>query len=248
MTVHNTFSQQAGGIGAVRDGYLDWVHQTEITLRELFEEPNLLELHTERYWRISEIRDSLARPWDLLRAEADVQAARLNALADEIDETANRFGSRGALFAIPDTNVFMHFHLFDVLPWRDILGAERVQIVVPIAVIEELDHLKIARENRVRRRAQKTLMRLDPYLDGRAKLEEGVTLEVLLDSNPDRRVAADTRILNTCRMIAAAGADRVVVVTGDTAMRVRAHAMGLTAVVMPEDLRLPLDGDATDGG
>src|SRR5713226_5885406 len=60
---------------------------------------------------------------------------------------------------VPDTNVFVQFHSFDGLPWKEISERDDVTVVVLAAVVRELDKLKF--EPRLRDRVRDVLPRLE---------------------------------------------------------------------------------------
>jgi len=77
------------------------------------------------------------------------------------------------LLLVPDTNAFVQFESFMVLPWREIAGQDDVVVVVLAAAIRELDKLKL--EPRLRDRVRDVLPRLEAlFADGdTATLQDG---------------------------------------------------------------------------
>jgi predicted ribonuclease YlaK len=66
------------------------------------------------------------------------------------------------------------------------------------------------------------------------EIREGVTLEVLIEPSPRYRPTdADEEILETCRELQQYEGRPVALVTLDTVMRLRAQALGVTAVSIP---------------
>lgn len=58
------------------------------------------------------------------------------------------------LLVFPDTNVFLHCKKLNLLDWSGLPGFDEIHIVVCIVVQRELDKLKTARSNRIRKRAR----------------------------------------------------------------------------------------------
>ena len=58
--------RQENNLLRLRDGYVDWVDETEKHLRSLFVRIDLDELHTERFWRIRDASTNFARPFPLI--------------------------------------------------------------------------------------------------------------------------------------------------------------------------------------
>ncbi len=78
------------------------------------------------------------------------------------------------LLVVPDTNVFVHFHAFDGLPWREIVGEKDIALLVIGPVLRELDKLKM--EPRLRDRMRDVIPRIEAlFADGdTSTLREGM--------------------------------------------------------------------------
>lgn len=64
-----------------------------------------------------------------------------------------------------DTNTFLHFQMFDKVDWLQVLGAQRVCLMLTTTVMEELDHHKDDPKNPGRqKRAREILSKLDDIL------------------------------------------------------------------------------------
>jgi len=131
---------------------------------------------------------------------------------------------------IIDTNVLIH----DV---DAIYSFTDNNVIIPIAVIEELDSLKKSADERGRN-ARVITHRLD-LLRARGKLSEGVKLDkggllrIDLDREPLKNSLyhlehADKRILN-CAIFLQEQGQVVILVTKDINLRIRAEVLGLTA-------------------
>ena len=124
------------------------------------------------------------------------------------------------------------------MAWREVVGQESVRLVIPLRVIEELDEKKYSASDKLRARARERLPKLyalvgaggapEPLNDGNG------TIEVFIEPGPRTRPAdADTEILETAHDLRRLSGQAVTIVTGDTAMRLRAEAEGLATAAMP---------------
>ena len=86
-----------------------------------------------------------------------------------------------------DTNVFLHFQLFDTVDWLSVLDAQNVFLMLTTTVIEELDNHKDDHKNPGRKkRAREILSRLKDVLPKTTAgnpvlLKQGITLLEVLD-------------------------------------------------------------------
>lgn len=126
------------------------------------------------------------RPHELINSEIEAQAARLRGLVEQL-RSVIALADRPGVIAVPDTHVWLHYERFDQVEWREIVGADKVRLVIPLRILEELDEKTYARRADLRRRADKVLAALDPVLDkaadGPVEVRPGVTLEILSDGS-----------------------------------------------------------------
>ena len=156
-------------------------------------------------------------------------------------------------YAFLDTNAFLHFRLFDEIDWPKLLGCDAVTLVLAPVNLGELDKKKYEGPSKVRERAQLVARRLGTYVDQvmPACVRDGVSLVFLADeaaldfvslglgkTNQDDRLLASMIEFKGQRSAA-----RVVVVTADNLLRVKARARDLDVVVLPGELRLPSEPD-----
>ena len=125
----------------------------------------------------------------------------------------------------------------DSVNWLEIIDQREVRIVIPLRVIEELDTKQYSESERIRDRARKRLPHLYKLVSpgGTPKaLNDYATIEVFIEPGPRERPAdADTEILETARDLRRLSGQGVTVVTGDTGMRLRAEAEGISTASMP---------------
>ncbi len=150
-----------------------------------------------------------------------------------------------------DTNVLLHYKPIDQIPWLRLTESEAVRLVIPLRVIEEVDAKKYAKSATLAKRARNLLPALEQTLGegGRpGRVAQNVTVEVPVDTGPrERPEDADEEIIEVCRDLTQFSSRHVTLVTGDTAMRIRAQAHGLTAIAIDDQyLRLHTGMTAED--
>lgn len=77
-----------------------------------------------------------------------------------------------------DTNIFLHYKMFDEIDWREVVGSARVKIVVPHVVMEELEEQKYIAERKIKKRAKKVTDKFDKISDScNQVISDGVEIE-----------------------------------------------------------------------
>lgn len=234
--------KSAVDLSAQKQQYLSWVRGAEGQLDGLFEDPSqwMDDLHTPHYWYIRDLPDASPRPSVIIGDEARRQADRLErlALAAEAEALIAWANRDAASLAVIDTHVLLHFEPPEQVNWLRILGSSAVRLVLPLRIIEELDSKKYTSRSDLAKRARGIVSRLrtelgaDPQMG--VPLREGVTMEVYMPSGPRRRsVDADQEVLDDCRAILSTGTDRLVLVTDDAGLDLRARAFGVPTMPMP---------------
>ena len=154
------------------------------------------------------------------------------------------------IHAVLDTNDFLEHRRFTEIPWRDILAGDRVVLVVPWKVVAELDANKSNNRSSTKRERARTILPLIErfsQLEPSAEVRPGITMEYfhgnveemcrkhdLTSTHPDHLIVASALVLREHTP-----ATHVVLVTGDTGMRMTARRVGLDVIPMPEEYRLP---------
>jgi rRNA-processing protein FCF1 len=150
-------------------------------------------------------------------------------------------------FAVLDTNIWLHFRAPRDTDWKEFLGSESVTLVVPPVVVGELDDQKDrATSSRLRERARSALKTIESWHGENLEIRPGVRGVVLdLLSEPDARelgldpTRGDDRLLASARDLSARnGAARVVVVTNDTGMRIKARQLSIEVLAPADDSKL----------
>jgi rRNA-processing protein FCF1 len=219
--------------------YIDWVEVTEGQLGNVTNDLEVLMLpYTPAYYEIRQLDPSSPRAVAFIDSERARQVNALEALRDDLQRRLGRARAAPGAITVLDTNVLLHHQLPDSVAWREVVGQEGVRLVIPLRVIEELDAKKYTESDKLRRRARERLPKLYTLVaaGGAPKaLPNGHgTLEVFIEPGPRTRPAdADTEILETARDLGRLSGSKVMIVTGDTAMRLRAEAEGIATVAMP---------------
>lgn len=201
------------------------------------------------------------REWHLAKAIVDTDASNtLGGLGINPDALVRRVGEiEGRLQLSPadlaktwcvcDANVFLHFALFDQVDWPKELGYKAVVLVVPTAVLRAIDRYKSDREHeRQQKRARTVLPLFGKYALGvsagvLAPVRPGVELlvrdrEPPIPSgfdpvDPDDRIVADALDFRWTHPGA-----KVVVLSGDYTVRLKARSQGLEQKAVPDHLEL----------
>ncbi len=234
---------RSGGVDlqVQKQRYVTWVQVAEGQLDSLFEDSSQwkAELFSAHYWHICDLPDSSPNPSGVISDEARRQANGLERLADDAENLIEWASRDNACLAVIDTHVLLHFEPPSQVDWLQLLDSRAVRLVIPLRVIEELDHKKYTARSRLAERARgiiswlRTGLGPDPQIG--FPIREGVTMEVHMPSGPrNRGVDADQEVLDNCRTIRSAGADEMLLITDDAGLDVRARTYGIRTVPMPE--------------
>jgi hypothetical protein len=230
---------QGGGRDAwhYRDDWLRWWSAADSQLRNLFVDDDLppsLALSADRVRHVN----LGALPGMALNREKDVWYERLGQLIEEL-KALKPFIDRPGTIVVPDTSAFIEGEYFTDQNWQVLIGvgaAERVRLVVPILVVEELDELKRGRD-RTRDRARSVLRRMWE-LNGDARKavalpgSRPVTLEVLNDGSWHvRRPVNDNEIISRAVFVSEVTGQDVILAAGDYSMLYQASSSGIRTVL-----------------
>jgi hypothetical protein len=235
-----------------RDGYIAWVEDTEVVLSGLTHDDTVIEmLHTARYWAIRNLVPHDARPVPLIMGEQHSQRDALEHMKQNLEmHVARAVGAPGHIVVL-DTNTLLHYQLPNSIKWAEVVGFDPVRLVIPLRVIEELDAKKYGDSAKLRSRARDLLPKLEELAGmggAPSPLWEGMSLEVLVEFDTGaarvKPADADEEILFICRELwqLSGQAEGVTLVTGDTAIRMRAQALGgIRTVALPDKYRRVAD-------
>lgn len=201
-------------------------------------------LLTQRHWVLLSMPVAGNGPvvHDMISAERTDRMRVLNAVIQELQALEARCAALPRMVVAADTNVFLHQEkYFDEVDWQALAGtSDRVRLLVPIAVVRELDKTKRAAKNitvsdtnkeEVRTRARVTSRKLrEAFANPNCvvTLKSGVEAELLLDS-PDHRPieAADGEIIDRVLTAQSLSGHLMAIVTNDGGMQFAARTAGL---------------------
>lgn len=240
-----------GGLGDVRGAggldhvllaqkYLLWSETAEQVLRELFSDADLSRgLHTDRYWRIRDITSATLRAFPLVEAETWDQQRVLEAVREQLVHYRTQLSpTLDERMLLLDTNVYMHGKPFRQVAWNELVDEKRVVLVIPLAVIDELDKWKDKGSDA----ARSTLKDLDDLLKPGAALSiqpirANVRMQVVDEPVAHERLeGVDDELVRQASYFSSLSAERLSIVTRDRGMRVRAEAAGLSIQMLPQYL------------
>jgi hypothetical protein len=228
------------GVFDLQQSFLTWAETTESQLHYLTHDMATLTMFdTARGRMLYDISPAVARPWPLVDAEVTLRVSVLERMLEDLEARIARAKGAGGVAVVPDTNILLHYKPLDELPWQQLVGAERVRVVLPLRVVEEIDQKKYAARGSLARQARRLLPQLKGWLGPAGKPSElaaGVTLEVMVDPGPRQRpVDADEEILASCRELSQFGVTDLKLLTADIAMSIRAQAEGIGAIELSPD-------------
>lgn len=152
-------------------------------------------------------------------------------------------------YILPDTNLPLHFRRVDEIDWASLTPGRTPILLVPPILLRELEEHKTHHPvPKIRQRAQATLAWFVELLEGPRPivLKSGVELrflphEPMLDFSEHRlsqRLADDELIASALEQHSELG-DEVVIATADAPLRVKLHSRPVSALPLPDSLRLP---------
>lgn len=234
------------------NAYLKWTGDHLGVLRYSLSHDALNRLITTDHYRTLCLLDP-ATKGNQLYSVIDIEIARqideFEAALVELDRAATRHAGVD-LILVPDTNVFLQrLPSFENLSWLDLLPQPdvRVQLAVPLLVIDELDKAKV-RTQRVhwttretlRTRARRTLRMMEAGFAGdyQYELENAQPARIVVTFLPEdayhvRLPRPDDELVDVAIGLAAITSAPVTLVSDDTGLRLRASLAGLRAVPSP---------------
>lgn len=257
--VHTQAQNARGAAGTVLDvynRYLAWVQDAVRMLRQQVSAADLeLLVLTRRYWALQALVVAVVDPVsNLVFTELDERVGDLGAAVNALDRQIARWSQPGR-FVVADSSFYIHHpQKVEELDLRVPLGIreDRVHLLVPIVVVDELDTLKESKNPHVRWRARHTLQVLDAALPdplargqlraedftgiGQGEIPRGeLTAEILLDPPGHRRLAlVDDEIIDRALAIQALAGRKTTLLTYDTGQSTRARAAGLDTVKLSQ--------------
>ncbi|MFF1820586.1 PIN domain-containing protein [Kribbella sp. NPDC058245] len=227
--------------------YSSWVRDSVRMLSKLFSPADIENLLlTRRYWALQAMGggEVLVAMRYLLNTEIEERHTVFAETLDRLTGEFGRWGGPGRL-VVADTSVYMdHEQKFEDLEVDKILGADGdlVHLLVPVAVIDELDNLKRGKD---RWRPGHTLAVLDRVLEKPteiATMREAandvgkLTVEIVFDPQDHSRLPImDEEIIDRALAVQEVAGRPVTLITYDTSQSTRARARGLTTIKLKRD-------------
>lgn len=183
-----------------------------------------------------------------ISAEQEDRARVFAEALDGLRAVAESCGAMPEALFIPDTNIYLHQDVyFHELNWHEIAGtSDEVRVLVPMAVMREIDKAKRAPGNKtvsftnreaIRDRARLASKRIRTSFENPQSIPElatGVTMELLMDPRGHRAIEdSDSEIIDRALALQTMAGRKVSVVTTDGNMQFGAHVAGLGAILLP---------------
>lgn len=140
------------------------------------------------------------------------------------------------VYAFLDTNMLLHYKVFEGMPWRTILADDDYKFIICQKVFDEIDKHKDGAKTKLRNRAKSINKYLISYLDG----NPASSLDIDFCSNPSKASterddfdssSSDEYIVFAAHEFNSKGC-RKVIVTGDGGMKLRAMKVGLETILI----------------
>src|SRR4051812_29985372 len=153
------------GFEELQHRFLIWAETTESQLHYLTHDMATLTMFdTARGRMLNDLSSAVARPWPLVNAEVTLRVSILERMLEDLEaRTARAKGAEGVAI-VPDTNILLHYKPLDKLPWQQLVGSQRVRVVLPLRVVEEIDQKKYATRGSLERQARRLLPQLKSWL------------------------------------------------------------------------------------
>lgn len=156
-----------------------------------------------------------------------------------------------------DTNIYLHYQLFDQINWLEVIKASEVMIVVPPVTVRELNkHKDLHPRQRVKARAAKVLKKLASLFgsDCQVNIRDNVEMR-LEDREPmvnfaefqlDQSIQDDQLIASIIMFRNEEHKAEVILVTADAGLtlKVKAKRQGIPTITMPDNLKLAEELDS----
>jgi len=230
-----------------RNAYVACIDQGVRVLRWQLGRRDLEELLlTRRYWALTADQAPTPSLSDVLNTEAEDRRYELRRVINALSASIARW-SGAELLVVPDSSAFYAAPLrlgeWDIRASLSLGSDQRVRLLLPMVVVDELDRLKENPQPHKRWRAGQALRVITGTVgDGlwgqmarqNKGAPQGVTLEVLVDPAGHHRLPiADDEIVERASAIAAVAGKPLTLLTSDTGQAMRGRHAGLGVVLMP---------------
>jgi hypothetical protein len=159
-------SQADSDTGDRLNAYIRWANDAAVSVASVATARSVDQLVlTRRYWALQSATASKSM-YKLLQVEFDDRARAFDSALGDLRREIDRW-TRPGVFVLPDASFYIrHSDKLEHVDFRPLLGIweEPVHVLVPIAIVDELDRLKESTNKRARWRARYTLAVLDDRL------------------------------------------------------------------------------------
>jgi rRNA-processing protein FCF1 len=248
--------------------YMRWALDAVRMLRHQIAESDLERLvMTRAFWALQGGGMGVESVGWLVDAELDHRVSMFEEARDDLAAQIARWSPyNNWAYVVPDTSFFIqHPQKVEELDLSGDLGlrGQGVHLLVPIAVVDELDGLKQDSNAHVRWRARHTLQVLDqvlpnpewagelpradfsPVIDGFGIPRGQVTVEIVIDPPGHARLPiTDEEIVDRALTFQVLAGQRVIMITYDTGQSTRARGRGLKVIKFDQ----PPEGDEPERG
>lgn len=156
-----------------------------------------------------------------------------------------------------DTNVFMHFNLFDQIDWGKITDTKDYKILISDITLRELDEKKYDKDDKKADRAKKIVSKIEKIIDeynniiqNKAKSELIILKaisKVFLEENSLNPDDQDNYLIASMIDYKNKNPDHdIVLITYDSGPKLKAKSFGLNCIKMPEEFLLPKEPSQND--
>jgi rRNA-processing protein FCF1 len=252
---NNLSNMGSGDWSQVLLGYQRWASTSAESLGYSFDYAAIEYLITTRrhWWLMDRMPSGESRELgpaihESFRAEQTDRKRVFDTLIEKYRAIQKSWGEATEKFVVPDTNFFLHHEVtFDQADWESIVHrftGQSVRVIVPIAVVRELDRQKIVGKNikvgkdqlPLSTRARHTVCKLKDMFEQPANvhsLSPVVRVELLLDPLSHRPLpSGDAEIIERCLAAKRVSGKDLSLLTGDAGMMFTAKTEGL-AVINP---------------
>ncbi len=147
-----------------------------------------------------------------------------------------------------DTMIYLHYTWFEDIGWQDIVGDQKIQIVVPHITLDELDtHKDNHKSPKIRERARKVASRLFKCITTRdgnlpvGEFDESSAFD--FTAHHLDKMKNDHRLLASILEFKETHSEPVLLMTQDIGPRLKANRLDIDAKPLPEAYRLPTEED-----
>lgn len=161
--------------------------------------------------------------------------------------------SRERVFVILDTMIYLHYQPADQLNLPDLLGVDKVTVLVPRITLRELDEHKDSHQNsKIRDRAKNRLASIRRWLEeNNGQISEKVEIcfhavlpRIDFIDHCLNQGWGDNQLLATIIQFKEDHqGERIILVTQDTGLLLTAQHIGIDTLMIPDDKKLPQEED-----